>query len=170
VIWLPSAPDAGEKPETHSRNRGWAANFLAESPMFLPQYPSFHQRIAHRKGGGHVDGKFTSRIAFLSDILRSCAWSGSSSCRSWISHDGCFVHYLFELCRCNEMLQPYKYNQYLSRFFLWSRLIFSLERCCFQIKNGEITDLVSISKIITDLVSIFKIITDLPVVSKRINR
>jgi hypothetical protein len=53
--------DAGGKPETHSMNRGWAANFLAESPMFLLQYPSFHQRIANRKGGGHVDGKFTSR-------------------------------------------------------------------------------------------------------------
>jgi hypothetical protein len=37
------------------------AIILAESPMFLLQYPSFHQRIANRKGGGHVGGKFTSR-------------------------------------------------------------------------------------------------------------
>jgi hypothetical protein len=49
----------GEKPATHSRNRGWAAIILAESPMFLLQYPRFHQRIANRKGGGHVGGKFT---------------------------------------------------------------------------------------------------------------
>jgi hypothetical protein len=59
-----SRSETGGKPDTHSRNRGWAANFLAESPMFLLQYPSFHQRIANRKGGGQVDGKFTSREHF----------------------------------------------------------------------------------------------------------
>jgi hypothetical protein len=45
----------------HSGNRGWAATELAESPTFYSKFPSIHQRITYRKGGGHVDGKFTNR-------------------------------------------------------------------------------------------------------------
>jgi hypothetical protein len=39
----------------HSGN-GWAASYLDESPTFYSKFPRSHQRIAYRKGGGHVEG------------------------------------------------------------------------------------------------------------------